>query len=97
MSELTCCTETFQQQVQKLFIDVLTDVDLRSEQDCLRVGNRQVLAANGKREELLWYFSHLVWMQSSKKHLSYDFIVTAKKKCLQFSSFTFFYTILFFF
>lgn len=25
----TCSVETFQQQVQKLFIDILTDIDLR--------------------------------------------------------------------
>lgn len=33
----TCSTESFQQQVQKLFIDILADVDLWREQYCLCV------------------------------------------------------------
>lgn len=47
-AEPTCSTETFQQQVQKLFIDILIDVDLWGEQDCPCVRNSQVLTANSK-------------------------------------------------
>lgn len=65
--KLTRCAEALQQQVQKLLVDVLADVDLRGEQDCPCVRNRQVLTAHGKWKELLWYFRHLVWMQSQKK------------------------------
>lgn len=68
MSALTCSTDSFQQQVQQLFIHVLTDVDLWGEEDRACVGHGQVLAANSVRQQFLWHFGDL-WQTTTHIYL----------------------------
>lgn len=64
-NSLTCTTDSLQEEIQQLLVNILIDVDLWGEKDCAGIGHSEILATHRIGQKFLWHFSDLWRTQST--------------------------------